>query len=181
MLPIGPLMIEHRLIERLIADIDRRLSRVSGAGAVDPAYVDTCIDFIRTYADHCHHGKEEEILFRDLARKPLSPDLAALMDELVADHAVAREITGRLAEANARYAQGDAQARTQVVAALRELTVLYPLHIEKEDKRFFKPSMTYFSPVELEDMLRQFQDFDRRLIHDKYRQTIQDLEQTQPR
>ena len=36
---------------------------------VDPVFIDTAVDFIHTYADRCHHGKEEDILFKALAAK----------------------------------------------------------------------------------------------------------------
>jgi hemerythrin-like domain-containing protein len=38
-------------------------------------FIDTAVDFIRTYADRCHHGKEEDILFRNLAKKKTSISL----------------------------------------------------------------------------------------------------------
>ncbi len=34
--------------------------------------MDMIMDLIRTYADRCHHGKEEEILFKTLNAKDLS-------------------------------------------------------------------------------------------------------------
>ncbi len=66
MKPIGLLMIEHRLIERMVDPIRKKVRLMNEAEAVDPLFVDTMVDFIRTCADRCHHGKEENILFRDL-------------------------------------------------------------------------------------------------------------------
>jgi hemerythrin-like domain-containing protein len=62
----APLMIEHRLIERMIHVVNHALELVERTKAVDPVFVDLAIDFIRTYADRTHHGKEEDILFRKL-------------------------------------------------------------------------------------------------------------------
>jgi hypothetical protein len=59
----APLMIEHRLIERMIGIIKRILSQIEKEEKIDPVFVDTTVDFIRTYADRTHHGKEEDILF----------------------------------------------------------------------------------------------------------------------
>ena len=72
MLPIGPLMIEHRLIEKMIAVIKKEIARMERQGKINPEFIDLAVDFIRMYADRCHHGKEEDILFRDLKQKPLS-------------------------------------------------------------------------------------------------------------
>ncbi len=69
MLPIGPLMIEHRLIERMIKVMQEGLQRMKTERKADPLFIETAVDFIRTYADQCHHGKEEDILFRVMALK----------------------------------------------------------------------------------------------------------------
>ena len=71
MMPIGPLMIEHRLIERVIKVLPEMSKRMTERGEIEPNLIDTTVDFIRMYADRTHHGKEEEILFRDLSKRNL--------------------------------------------------------------------------------------------------------------
>ena len=78
MKPIGPMMWEHRLIEKMLHQFDGEIRRIN-----EPDKVDTAVDFIRTYADRTHHGKEEDILFRELAKKQLSPEHARIMNEWV--------------------------------------------------------------------------------------------------
>ena len=87
--PAGPLIHEHKVIERMISSLGGTLSKLEETRSIDPVYIDTVVDFIRTYADRCHHGKEEDILFRDLANKPLSGPVAAMMQELIEDHVFA--------------------------------------------------------------------------------------------
>ncbi|MBW1863795.1 MAG: cation-binding protein, partial [Deltaproteobacteria bacterium] len=43
----APLMIEHRLIERMIVQIKRILSQIEKEEKVDPVFVDITVDFIR--------------------------------------------------------------------------------------------------------------------------------------
>lgn len=107
MMPIGPLMIEHRLIERMIKQFQKELDRIKGVDDADLGFVDKVVDFIRTYADRCHHGKEEDILFRDMLLKPISDELRIICDELIEEHKWAREMTGRLAAAKAKHTKGD--------------------------------------------------------------------------
>jgi hemerythrin-like domain-containing protein len=71
LLPVDLLMQEHRTIERMITLIKNEMARISETGKVNPNLIDVTIDFIRTYADHCHHGKEEGILFRELSKNGL--------------------------------------------------------------------------------------------------------------
>ena len=61
----GALMREHRLIERMLSAIEAALAEIASTRHVDPEFVDVAVDFIRTYADRTHHGKEEDTLFSE--------------------------------------------------------------------------------------------------------------------
>jgi hemerythrin-like domain-containing protein len=169
-------MIEHRLIERMIALIAQGSDRIEEEGEVDPIFIDTAVDFIRTYADRTHHGKEEDILFRDLAEKELSEEHQQVMDELVHEHVVARDTVGELVEAKERYVQGEADALDTVLEKLDALADMYPPHISKEDERFFIPVMDYFSEAERDAMLDEMWAFDREMIHERYTSVVEGLE-----
>jgi len=72
MKPIGPLMRGHRLIERMMRLMERELGGISGGKEANPLIIDSAVDFLKTYADRTHHGKEDT-LFRDLSGKRLAP------------------------------------------------------------------------------------------------------------
>jgi hemerythrin-like domain-containing protein len=172
----GPLMIEHRLIERMISLIKDALSKIEAAHKADPVFVETAVDFIRMYADRTHHGKEEDILFRDLSKRPLSAKDQRLMTELIEEHIFGRQTTKAVVEANTRYRNGDESALADIVTRLRTLVEFYPKHIEKEDKIFFPASRAYFTDEEDQTMLAEFWEFDRKLIHEKYRSVVEGME-----
>lgn len=79
MKPIGILMWEHRLIERVIGLFPEHVARIGRTGTVDTFFIENAVDFIRTYADRTHHGKEEDILFRQLEGKNMSPEHRKIM------------------------------------------------------------------------------------------------------
>jgi hemerythrin-like domain-containing protein len=176
MMPIGPLMIEHRLIERMIALLKKESARIRSSAKVDAAFVLSAADFIRNYADHCHHGKEENILFRELNKKALSPQHARVLKELLEEHVKGRQVTGDLMAARELYLKGDKTAVDEVARLMDVLVDLYPKHIEKEDKYCFVPCMAYFSKQEQDAMLAECLEFDRKLIHEKYEQDVRQLE-----
>jgi len=176
MQPIGPLMIEHRLIERMIALVGRRAAAAEQTGDVDPLFVDAAVDFVRVYADRTHHGKEEEILFRDLASRNLSDVDQRVMDELVEEHKLGRRTVAELVAANEGYRRGDAESLRVIIEKLRFLAEFYPEHIEKEDKVFFPASMQYFDQAERDAMLAEMWEFDRGMIHEKYKAVVEGLE-----
>jgi hemerythrin-like domain-containing protein len=169
-------MIEHRLIERMLSVVRKMLSEIEAKHAVDPVFIDTAVDFIRVYADRTHHGKEEDILFRELKNKQLTAEDRRMMNELIEEHVFGRRTTKALVEANERYRGGDQAALTDIVANLRTLTEFYPRHIEKEDKVFFPSSRNYFSDEEDRALLTEFHAFDQTMIHEKYQSLVDGFE-----
>ena len=173
MLPIGPMMIEHRLIERMIKVMDAKMAEMKTGRKADTAFIETAVDFIRTYADRCHHGKEEDILFRELKKKAISQEHKKVMVELIEEHKEGRKVTAKLVEANERYLAGDSKALEDILQCVQTLVDFYPRHIEKEDKHFFILVMRYFSKDEQDAMLKEGHAFDQGLIHEKYRHIVE--------
>jgi hemerythrin-like domain-containing protein len=174
MKPIGPLMWEHRLIEKMLGQVMRHIDQIEKSKKVNPLVIDIAVDFIRTYADRTHHGKEEEILFRDLARKNLTPELKKIMQELFDEHIWGRKTTGMLVAAKEKYLQGDKEKLVGIIDLARQLGDFYPKHIEKEDKHFFYPCQEYFDKNEQSRMLAEFWEFDRKMIHEKYNKVVEE-------
>ncbi|MFH2069286.1 MAG: hemerythrin domain-containing protein [Candidatus Omnitrophota bacterium] len=176
MMPIGPLMKEHRVIERMIKLMKEESRRIEEKKEADVGFIDKAIDFIRSYADRCHHGKEEGILFRNLLKKSLSAEHKQTIDELIKEHVYGRKMTQSLAEARESYTKGNKEALNDIKTFMQTLAEFYPRHIEKEDKRFFLPVMNYFNKEEQSFMLDEFLEFDQNLVHEKYKSLIKDMQ-----
>lgn len=175
-MPIDALMEEHRLIERMISQMRKEVARMEQESNVNSKCVDVIVDFIRVYADRCHHGKEEGILFRELSSKQMSSEHAAMMRDLINEHVYARKTTGNLAKANESYVNGNGDSQKDVGKLIKDLIEFYPMHIAKEDKKFFGASMEYFTAQEQEAMLKEFGEFDRKIIHEHYAKVLDELE-----
>ena len=173
MKPTGYLMIEHRLIERMVILMEDELQRIKQAAKINTVFIDAAVDFFRTYADRTHHGKEEDILFKALEQKPLAAEHKRIMDELIQEHIYARNKVAGLVGAKEQFLKGDEQAINQLVTDMEDLVKLYPAHIKKEDKVFFPYSLEYLTEPEQEGMLRDFFEFDRKMIHEKYGEVVE--------
>ena len=178
MMPAGPLMIEHRLIERMIALLKKELQSIKAREKVDLSFTDNLIDFIKTYADRTHHGKEEDILFKNLEGKTISGDHEKIMKELIEDHRYGRKLTPDLLEARDKYESGFTSAVFDLIEIMKKLADFYPRHIEKEDKHFFIPAMEYFSRQEQDRILEEFWEFDKKMIHEKYTRIVESHEKS---
>jgi hemerythrin-like domain-containing protein len=176
MMPIGPLMIEHRLIERMINVIKKERDRMEIFQEINLPFIAALVDFIRVYADRCHHGKEENILFRELEKKRLSPEHKTILDELIEEHKLGRTVTARIDGAKDRSIKGDHSALSELLKDMSILVDFYPKHIEKEDKHFFLPIMSYFTQEEKDALLKEGLEFDQHLIHQHYIDVVRHVE-----
>jgi hemerythrin-like domain-containing protein len=156
----------------MIDVMQEELSLFEKEKKLNPAFLEVAVDFIRTYADRCHHGKEEDILFRELGEKKLKGEHRHTMEELIEEHRWGRKMTARLVEANQRYVRGDGDAISIAIDCMKSLIQFYPKHIEKEDKHFFIPCMDYFTGTEQQAILKEEWEFDRNLIHEKYKNIV---------
>jgi hemerythrin-like domain-containing protein len=172
MLPIGPLMIEHRLMERMLTLLKKEADRIERGKNIRAEFLDTAIDFNQTYVDRCHHGKEEDILLKELGKKDLSDEHRRIIREILDEHGQARKTIAELKDQKANVLQGDRESLSRIVRTIRFLVELYTGHIEKEDNHFFLPCMAYFSREEKDSMLAREQEFDRNLMHQIYREKV---------
>jgi hemerythrin-like domain-containing protein len=169
-------MIEHRLIERMIPVMERHGATIAAGGWPDYALLDVIIDFLRTYADECHHGKEEDLLFAKLRSKSMSMEMVEAMDRLINDHGRARGAVAKLQKLNDLSRNGDPNAAFEIAEVLAELVELYPGHIHREDREFFPQAMRYLQKEEADQMLAEFWEYDRKLIHRKYITVVEGAE-----
>lgn len=178
MLPIGLLITEHKLIEKFFSVIEKQSHRIQEDKLADIAFVDDCIDFMKTYAERCHHGKEESILFKELKTKKLSDEHIKILKAIVNEHKTLRKLTEKLVSIRNNYFNSVNEAEKQIYTYeirenLRQLIELYPGHMKKEDKEFFPSCMEYFTVAEKDKLLDDFLEFDRLLIHKKYKEVVE--------
>ena len=134
--PMEILEHEHRVIEVVLGCLEQmaRQSRDERRIPVDDAR--SAIDFFRTFADRCHHGKEETHLFAAMTRRGFPSDEGPIA-QMLFEHETGRDCIGEMAAAiddSLRHRDGAssrfAEQTDRYVALLRE-------HIQKEDDCLF--------------------------------------------
>lgn len=66
MRPTEELVTEHNAIKRMLDILERVSRRLEIGETVDAEHLERIVDFIRGFADRCHHGKEEDLLFPEM-------------------------------------------------------------------------------------------------------------------
>ena len=59
---------EHRVIERVLVSLEQAAQAVEAGASVRPGFFLDAADFIRGFADGCHHRKEENVLFTTMSQ-----------------------------------------------------------------------------------------------------------------
>jgi hemerythrin-like domain-containing protein len=135
--------------------------------------------FMRTFADKCHHGKEETHLFPLLGKKGV-PVQGCPVGALTREHQEGRKLVGQLAETATAYAQDSAAAKDRLVATLRALIELYPNHIWKEDYLLFPMTDKILSPGEQEELAEKFERVEAEIgeqVHHEFEELAEKLGQ----
>lgn len=174
--PADLLLAEHDLIRRVLAILERESEWIGEGRDVDPVFIDRMVDFIYTYAERVHHGKEEEVLFRELDSKPLSPEHRQMMERLVREHVEMRHLADDLVAAGEKYAEADGEALQRVEDTIGYLSDLYPDHFQIEEETFFPAAQSYLEESEEAVILEAMRSHDRAMIHEKYGMLVEGLE-----
>jgi len=127
----------------------------------DPAFFNQFYDeflyFLKIFADKCHHGKEENILFKELIKKGL-PDEGGPVGAMLQEHTQGREY---IAQMTTHLEQQQFGKLNDVAAQYRELMLR---HIEKENGVLFVFADRLISEEEQDALFEQFEQHEEQVI-----------------
>lgn len=147
---------EHRVIENVLAALEREADVVEGGKAVDGAFFERALAFIREFADGLHHQKEEQVLFPRMVASGV-PEEGGPVGVMLHEHQEGRACVRAMAEALEGAAAGDAAARTALVSAARSYVELLRGHILKEDHVLFPMADDLFAEAQQKEVLAGFE------------------------
>lgn len=171
MRPTSILMEEHRVIEQVLNCLERMAELCEQGQPLDAEAANQAFDFIRTFADHCHHAKEEDLLFPLMEQKGFSRSHGPTGVMLI-EHEEGRRLVRAMADAVTKYQGGTAYAAREFATAARAFVALLRQHIQKEDHCLFAMADQALTPSEQQALEQSFARVQRERIgldtHDKY-------------
>ena len=178
MRPTEVLMEEHRVIEQMLNCLEQMADRCEAGQPLDIESANQAIDFIRTFADRCHHAKEEDLLFPLMEQKGFSREqgpTGVMLDE----HEQGRRHVRAMSDAIARIPSGGVIATGMFIEHARAFVQLLRQHIYKEDHCLFPMANQAFSEVDQDQLARSFSKVEHEEIgpgiHEKYMQLADQL------
>jgi hemerythrin-like domain-containing protein len=162
---------EHQVILRAVALLERAGEGLAAGTVVNEPALAELVGLIRTLADTCHHGKEEQELFPVLRAKAVGD----VLEPFLAEHDEGRGYLRTLA------APGPAPARA---AAARRYVGMLRDHIAREDGVLFPMADAVLSADEQAELARRYAGVEERVVgpggHERLLATLDRLEAAIP-
>ncbi|MEQ1918890.1 MAG: hemerythrin domain-containing protein [Elusimicrobiota bacterium] len=137
---IKELMDDHQIILRMLRALNGMCLRIGDGKPVAVADLDAALDFIKTYADYCHHGKEEDLLFPAMGEVGF-PTQGGPIAVMLMEHEQGRAYVKALTGALERVRSGEAAALKDLARAASGYSSLLSAHIGKEDNILYPMAM----------------------------------------
>jgi hemerythrin-like domain-containing protein len=170
---------EHRVIEGVLRALSEAADRVEGEKAIRPSFFLDAADFIKDFADGCHHRKEEGVLFKAMASAGV-PVQNGPIGVMLAEHEQGRAFTRAMRQAAEQLQAGDLSTNPQLIRAARGYVDLLQHHIAKEDQILFPMADRAIPLDQHEQVLRDFERVEHTEIgegvHEKYSALAQALQ-----
>ncbi len=132
--PTALLRQEHELILEIAGALAAVLDE---PGDVDYDEIERCVTFFRLFADACHHGKEEDLLFPALEANGM-PQEGGPVAVMLFEHDEGRELVREMSDSLTPARAGDEGAAENLRTAAFGFVELITAHISKENNILFE-------------------------------------------
>ena len=147
---------EHDAILRMIDATEQTAHRIDHNEAVPARVLSNLQEFFQLFADRCHHGKEEDLLFPLLEGKGL-PRIGGPVGVMLMEHEEGRALVRTMAETAKAYAGGNQEAGKQWAGAAQRYAALLRQHIMKENEVMFVMAERLLSDEEQRELAEAFE------------------------
>lgn len=178
MKPTQILSNEHRVIELVLDCLEQVVKEAISERKLDKQAASQVVDFVRNFADQCHHGKEETYLFVSMVEKGM-PKESGPVGQMLTEHEQGRMYVRGMEQNIEKAAHGEADALTSFESNARGYIQLLRAHIRKEDGVLFPMADRLLSDDDQNDLLNNFNTVEAEHMgegtHEKYLRLAESL------
>lgn len=147
---------EHEAILGMLDATEEAARRLAAGESFEPRVLEGLSEFFQLFADRCHHGKEEDLLFPRLAAKGMPTQMGPI-GVMLAEHDEGRSLIRQMKEATGEYKQGNPAASAHWAQAARGYVDLLREHILKENNILFVMAERMLSDEEQQELSAAFE------------------------
>lgn len=176
MKPTEDLMREHSTIKIMLGIMKNIADNIAEKKGADAGDLEKILDFLKNYADKCHHGKEEEALFPAMVNAGM-PRESGPIAVMYADHILGRKYISHIENALNDYRNGKSDKPIEI--ALLNYIDLLRGHILKEDSILFPMAERILPEMAQDQLAKRFVIIEELVIghgiHEQYNQLLENL------
>lgn len=147
---------EHEVVLKMLEATRNAAFQIEHGKQVRPEVLADLGEFFGVFADQCHHGKEEKLLFPLLERKGL-PREGGPVGVMLGEHEEGRGLVRAMTDAARAYASGAPEAAVRWAKAARSYVLLLEQHIQKENDVLFRIAERILTPEEQQSLAESFE------------------------
>lgn len=169
---------EHEGIKLMLKIMEKISNELKNGKELNNDHFEKIIDFIKGFADKCHHGKEEDILFPAMVNHGI-PDKGGPIAVMLHEHQLGREHIRQLSIAFEDFKAGNKTATKEIISSSMDYVFLLLNHIEKENKILFMMADKVLNEAEQAEMFEAFEKLEIEKIgigkHEEYHHLLKEL------
>jgi len=155
MTPTELLKQEHRSIEEMLKVMEAVCKKLESGEQVSLDDLNNIVEFIKVFADTCHHGKEEDLLFTAMIDAGI-PKEGGPVAVMLMEHDMGRNFVKGLSQAIEDYGKGNTESSAQIIENARNYATLLSNHIFKEDNILYPMADMHLSDEKQNELLKEF-------------------------
>lgn len=171
---------EHDNIKKVLKVVRKICTGIVEGKEIPHNDLVSIIDFIRNYADKYHHGKEEDMLFKDMAKELEDKIGPGPVQGMLIEHDFGRGFVRELEAALKAYKEGNSDVKVDIIANAMGYANLLERHIFKEDNMLYKYAEKNLKEETMNKLDREFKDYEASKEHietkEKYIRLAEELE-----
>jgi hemerythrin-like domain-containing protein len=177
--PTEELKEEHQGILVMLRILEQVAGRLEATEKVELDHLEKMVGFFQTFADQCHHGKEEGLLFPALEKAGV-PKERGPIGVMLLEHEEGRGYVRKMRDALGRHKMGDSSALKEFAENARSYVNLLSQHIHKEDHVLFPMGEKVLSREVKEKLSEGFEKIEAERIgagtHEEFHRLLEKLE-----
>lgn len=158
------LMREHGVLNRILLLYEEGLRRLARREEVSPEVFHHPAELVRKFVEDYHEKLEENFIFPEFEKAKKHLDLVKVLRE---QHQAGRDVTDVVLHNATSDRFGQADARQELVRAVRGFVRMYRPHEAREDTVLFPALHKVLTPKKLADLGEQFEKEEDRLFGDE--------------
>ena len=169
---------EHEGIRIMLSIMEKISNDLEKGKDMNIEHYAKIIEFIKGFADKCHHGKEEDILFPAMVNQGI-PKEGGPIAVMLNDHQLGRGHIKSLSSAFEEFKDGNKLAINNIISSSMNYVELLRNHIEKENNVLFMLADKTLNETEQSKIFDAFEKLEVEKIgigkHEEYHHLLKEL------